>query len=350
MRFRFSSVAFIASLLSVSLLAVCLAATGKLVIVGYGGTYQKAQDQAFYSPFAKETGITVTQGVGPQIERSMAEVQSGHPQYDLTATNQAFYLIGVEHNLWEPIDYKYFRKEDLAAMAPETHTKFGVGTIYYAEGMFISTKAYPSDKPQPNSWADFWNVAKFPGKRALPRCDVATYPLPEAALLADGVPPNKLYPIDIPRALKKLKELAPNATFYSDLAQPGSLVLNGDATMGIWANGRVQSLIDKGAPLKFVWNGARRTFDMWYVLRGTPDKDEAMRFIAFASRPEQQAEMARLTGYAPTNANAMKLLDQATREKLVTYPPNLRQTVQKSEDWWKANRQKWVEACTEALQ
>ena len=58
------------------------AGTGKLVIVGWGGSYQEAQDKAFYSPFAKAASVAVTQDTGPQIERSKAEVESGKPAFD----------------------------------------------------------------------------------------------------------------------------------------------------------------------------------------------------------------------------------------------------------------------------
>lgn len=319
---------------------------GRVVIVSWGGSYQEAQRKAFFEPFQKETGIQVVEGTGPQIERSRAEVQSGRPSYDLTATNQAFYQIGVEQNLWEPIDYEVFRPADLQALPEEVRLKFGVGHIYYTEGMAINTDAFPAGKPAPASWADFWDVQKFPGRRTLPQCDVATYPLPEAALLADGVPVDKLYPIDVPRAVKKLKEIAPHVLWWKDINQPGQLLATQEAIMGMAPGGRVQQLADKGAPVRVLWSEARYTFDVWYILRGSANKANAMKFVAYASRPEPQAEMARLAGYAPTNPRAFDLLDPATARKLPTYPENFRQTFKKDEQWWKANRQSWIEACT----
>ncbi len=322
---------------------------GRVVIVSWGGSYQEAQRKAFFEPFEKETGIEVVEGTGPQIERSRAEVQSGRPSYDVAVTNQAFYQIGVEQNLWEPIDYSVFRQADLQALPEEVRLKYGVGHIYYTEGMALNTEAFPPGKPAPGSWADFWNVQKFPGKRALPQCDVATYPLPEAALLADGVPVEKLYPIDIPRAVRKLKEIAPHVIWWKDINQPGQLLASQEVIMAMAPGGRVQQLIDKGAPIRLVWNQARYTFDVWYVLRGSANRENAMRFIAFASRPEPQAEMARVAGYAPTNPKAFDLLDPAIAKKLPTYQENFRQTFKKDEGWWKANRQKWIEACTEGV-
>jgi putative spermidine/putrescine transport system substrate-binding protein len=323
--------------------------TDKLVIVGWGGSYQEAQRKAFFEPFEAATGVQITEDTGPQIERSQAEVATGHPSFDLTATNQPFYMIGLENNLWEPIDYQYFRPEDLAAMPDQVRLPYGVATIYYAEGMAISTTAFPPGQPQPNSWADFWDVQRFPGKRIMPSCDLGTYPIPEAALLADGVPPDQLFPIDVPRAIRKLKELVPYVTtWYKDVAQAGQLLVNGEGVMSMAPDGRIKLLIQQGAPIQFVWNQSRYTYDVWYVLKGAANRDNAMRFIAFASQPQPQADMARLSLYAPTNPQAFDLIDQETAKLLVTYPDNFRQTIQKNETWWKANRDMWIEECTKA--
>jgi putative spermidine/putrescine transport system substrate-binding protein len=323
--------------------------THQLVYVGFGGSYQDAQDKAFFQPYDKFTNTKITEGTGNTIDRSKAEVQSGRPEYDLTVTNQANLQEGIDDGLWVPINYSYFRKQDLKNMDPQVRLKYGVGSIYYANGIVISTKSFPNGSTQPQTWADFWDTKKFPGKRALPACGLGVDPVPEAAELADGVSVSKIYPIDINRAINKLKELAPNVIFYNNVAQAATLVANGDAVMSMAANGRAQALIDQGAPLKIIWNQARRQFDTWYVLKGSPHVSDAMRFIAFASRPRQQAYLAAMTGYAPTNSLAYKYLTPGTAQKLVTYPANQKLTFLKNEQWWYKNRDAWNQACHAAF-
>lgn len=323
--------------------------TNELVVVSWGGSYQDAQREAYFAPFESATGIDVIEDTGPQIERSRAEVESGSPSYDIASTNQSFYQIGLEQDLWVPVDYSYFREEDLKAMPEEVRLSHGVGTIYYGEGIAISTEAFPDEEKQPQSWADFWNVEKFPGKRTLPWCDVATFPLPEAAMLSLGVKPEDLYPIDMHRAAERLRELYDHTVWWKDINQAGQLLASGEVVMAMAPSGRVQQLIDDGAPLKIIWNQARYTFDVWYVLRGAPNVDNAMRFVAFASRPEQQAAMARIAGYAPTNPLAMDLLDKETAEKLPTYPENFAKQFKKNETWWREHREEWVRICSQAL-
>ncbi|MBM3573416.1 MAG: ABC transporter substrate-binding protein [Alphaproteobacteria bacterium] len=323
--------------------------TNELVVVTWGGTLQEQQRDSLFRPFSTASGIRVREDTGPQIERSRAEVRSGKPSFDTTATNLAFYLIGKQQDLWAPVDYQYFDKADLAAMPDDIRLSHGVGAYIYAHGMNFSTKAYPAGRPQPNSWADFWDVRKFPGKRSLADCGSATRPVPEAALLADDVPMDKLYPIDIPRAVRKLKELAPHVIWWKNPNQPGQLLATGEVTMAMAPTGRIQTMIDEGAPMAIVWNQSQWTFDIWYALKGAPNADNAMRFLAFAMQPDQQAKFAKVSALAPSNPRALALIDPATTRKLPTHPDNFRHMYKKDEAWWENNRDKWAEACLSAM-
>ena len=107
--------------------------------------------------------------------------------------------------------------------------------------------------------------------------------------------------------------------------------------------------IDKGAPVEIIWNQARHTFDPWYVLKGAANRANAMKFIAFAMRPENQAEMAKLSGNAPTNPKALDLLPPALARTMPTWPDNFKLGFEKGERWWIEQRPKWIEACTAGL-
>ena len=323
--------------------------TDEVVIVSWGGSYQEGQRKAYFDGFSEAAGVRVREDTGPQIERSRAEVQSGNPTFDLTATNQTFYMIGLEQDLWVPMDYQYFDQADLDAMPGEAKKSHGVGTIYYSEGMAINTDAFPAGGPQPASWADFFDVEKFPGKRALPKCTFATAPLPEAAAIALGAGLDSIYPVDLQAAANKIDELAPHVIFYANAGQPGQMLASGEVVMAMGAQGRAQKLIDEGAPIQIVWEGQRHTFDQWYVLKGARNADNAMRFIAYASRPEPQARMAKLLSYAPTNPRAFDFIDDATARKLVTHADNFNRAWAMDVPWWTENRDQWLEICTQTL-
>lgn len=323
--------------------------TSELVIVTWGGTLAEQMNETFFTPFGNDNSVNVRLDTGPEIERSRAEVESGSPSYDMTATNLAFYLIGEGQNLWEPMDYDVFDQDVLARIPQNMRKSHGIAAYVYAHGMSFNTDAYPEGGPQPGSWADFWDVERFPGQRAMADCGSASRPVPEAALLADGVPMDELYPIDIERAARKLREIAPHVVWWTNANQPGQLLASGEVTMAMAPTNRIQTLLDQGAPVEIVWNQSQWTFDAWYVLRGAPNAANAMKFIASAMSAERQAEFARASSMAPTNPDAFALIDDETARKLPTYPENFEPMYEKNEAWWEENRAAWAEACLAAI-
>src|SRR2546425_227843 len=81
-----------------------------------------------------------------------------------------------------------------------------VGCVTIPMLLTYSTKAYAQGRA-PLSWPDFWDAKKFPGPRGY--YNAPTYSL-EFALIADGAPKDKLYPLDVPRALKSLDRIKPD--------------------------------------------------------------------------------------------------------------------------------------------
>src|SRR5438067_3450176 len=119
-------------------------------------------NDAVLKPFSDKFGVTIKQGSDISLARAKAAVDSGHPDFDVATVNQADYLVGLADGLWAPINYSYFRPEDLAAMPEVVRLSNGVGNIYYGNNIVFNTQLFPSNGPQPTSWADFWNVEKFP--------------------------------------------------------------------------------------------------------------------------------------------------------------------------------------------
>jgi putative spermidine/putrescine transport system substrate-binding protein len=324
----------------------------QIVYLGIGGATQEALRKAYFEPFEKETGIRVVEDTGMNPARVQAEVKSGHPKFDITNLSTAAYQTLLDDDLLAPIDYKYYDPADLKSMAEGTiRQKFSVSTSYTSLGMNFSTAAFPAEGAQPKSWADFWDVKTFPGKRTMPFCGVleGDWPLPEAALLADGVAPDKLYPIDIDRAVRKLKELSPNVIWWKNTSQPGQYIAQGEAVMSMDSVGRTNNLMDKGVAVKYVWNGAQTFSSKWIVAKGDPNYDNTMRFLAFIARPDRQIALARLIGYAPINPRAYDTMDKASAERLVTYPDNFKQTFAYDHEWWAKNLSAWTEACLNGL-
>ena len=137
----------------------------------------------------------------------------------------------------------------------------GVGTIVWAHVI-----AYDADRIKgegPKNWADFWNVKKWPGKRALRK---NAKPSLEIALLADGVPASDVYKVlsseaGVQRAFKKLDELKPHLQWWEAGAQPPQWLASGDVIMTSAYNGRISAAIKEGRNFKIVWTGQNYAVD-----------------------------------------------------------------------------------------
>src|SRR5207249_4296993 len=103
------------------------------------------------------------------------------------------------------IDYTTMPPDVLAGLQKEAMHPYGVGGFVWPTGIAYHTKKY-NDENHPRSWAEFWDVKKFPGARALPHPSYLIGPL-EMALVADGVPADKLYPLDVERAFRSLERI-----------------------------------------------------------------------------------------------------------------------------------------------
>ena len=123
----------------------------------------------------------------------------------------------------------------------------------------------------------------------------------EAALLADGVPPANLYPLDLDRAFKKLDTIKGDIIWWSSGAQSQQLLASAEASFGSFWNGRLTALAADGMPVETSWDQNITAADSLVVPKGAQNKAKAMQFIAYATSPKAQAEMAAATGYAPIN-------------------------------------------------
>ena len=184
-----------------------LAADKQLVLVNWGGDAIKAYDQAFGQPFFKETGIEVKEdGTGPTEGAIAAQFKSGKPTWDLVDADPFSAISLGKQGMIEPIDYKIV---DKSKMRPGFGWDYAASTYFFSYVIAYDAQKFGSNPPK--GMADFFDVAKYPGKRSLYKWGAGMW---EAALLADGVAPDKLYPLDLKRAHDKLAAFKPNVVSF----------------------------------------------------------------------------------------------------------------------------------------
>ena len=155
----------------------------------------------------------------------------------------------------------------------------------------------------PEGWADFFDTTKIPGKRGV--WDYSEGGMFEFALMADGVAPADLYPLDLPRATAKLDTIKDDIVFWASGAESQELIGSGEVAMSMIWNGRAWSAknIDK-KPVEIQWNQQIVTADYLVVPKGSPNKDAAMKFIAYTACAANNGKPSEYIPYGPTNTNS----------------------------------------------
>lgn len=313
---------------------------GQVVICSWGGSTQALHKKHFFTPFEKATGIKVIDVSPFSYGKLKSMVQAGNPEWDVTIiTDVGEAKRAAAEGLLEPIDYSIVHKDGL-------HPK-AVGSYWCAGEFEAVVMAYHTSKWEagtgPKSWADFWDTARFPGSRALHNWCVTDL---EAALLADGVAPDKLYPLDVDRALKSLERLKPSVKTWWDVSAQGTsqqLLKDREVDLINGWTGRFGALITQGEPVSMEYGQALWTIAPWVVIKGAKNKENAMRFIDFISGPQPQASLHSELIYGPTNLKAVDLIDEKIRKLLPSHPDNLAKSIEVNTDYWGVNEAKVTE-------
>ncbi|MEU0069995.1 ABC transporter substrate-binding protein [Streptomyces sp. NPDC006332] len=305
-----------------------------LVVRDSGGTYGDANQKAVYDAFTKETGIRI-EVVNIQYAQMLAQIQQGRPQFDVIDDSMSDFLRFKKADATEELDYDRLKNATNAGIAKTLVTPNAIGKNYWASVMAFRTDAWGGKKP--SSWADFWDTKAFPGSRSLQGLD-ADRPELEFALLADGVPLDKLYPLDVDRAFKSLDTIKGSVKkFWDTGALPGVLLGRKEVVASSVWHGRLDALIKQGSPLAYQWNGARRQSNAYGIPKGTANLDAAYQFIDFALRPDVQAAYAELYPMAPSVPAAYKKLSPSVAANLGSSPEHLRTGFDLDVAWWAEN-------------
>jgi len=271
----------------------------KLTFASFGGVYQDAQRKAWLDPYSTATGVEFTNDENSSNATIKAQVEAGQVTWDVVDVGNDFGL-DANKDLLEPLDYTLIpRDEVLDGFAGD----YRVADITY--GVVLGYNTDKTAGKVPAGWADFFDLQKFPGKRGL--WDYSEGGILEFALMADGVKPADLYKpsLDVARATKKLDTIKDNIVFWSSGAESQELIGSGEVAMTMIWNGRAWSAknTDK-KPVEIQWNQQIVTADYLVVPKGSPNKDAAMKFIAYTICAANNAKPSSYIPYGPTNKNA----------------------------------------------
>jgi putative spermidine/putrescine transport system substrate-binding protein len=290
-----------------------------------GGLSGDSIQAGYIEPLKAKTGINVVRESPSSLGKLRAIVESGQTGTTMFELGQSVMVQARKLGLIEKIDWAAV---DPAPMYPEAKAEYGFGYQYFSTIM-----AWRSDAKAPKNWAEFFDTKAFPGKRCLP--DYPHYVLAFAAQAA-GVPLDKIFPLDVDLAFKKLNEIKKDvAVWWKAGAQPPQLMKDNEIQYSICWSGRVVG--DPAFGLNFA--GGKADLSYFGIVKGSKpeDKAAAYKLMHEMSLPENQAKAATVISYTGPSPNLDALLP---KDKLWQFPSasqNKKVQYFENAEWWADN-------------
>ncbi|HWA41649.1 MAG TPA: ABC transporter substrate-binding protein [Hypericibacter adhaerens] len=317
-------------------LARSAAAAEEIVIANWGGDAEHAEGEGWGKPFTADTGIGVKiDGSGPMPGNIRSQVDEKHVIWDV-AEIEVFMAIDLgRQGLLEPIDYSVV---DKTKVQPGYALEFGICNYTYSTVVTYDTAKTGAEPPK--TWVDFFNLEKYPGKRAIWKYGIGAW---EAVLLGDGVAPEKLYPLDIDRAIKAARKLGDNIIYFESGADSQQMLLTGEIAMGALWHTRA-SVLDRDTKGKvtWTWNQGALSASSWTIPKGSQHVAAAQKFIASTQIPERQIEVFKIMGNGCANPAASAMLPPELARVDPGRAENLKQQVLIDQQAYAGNYDAWL--------
>ncbi|MCR9073165.1 MAG: ABC transporter substrate-binding protein [Alphaproteobacteria bacterium] len=316
------------------------ASADTLTIVSWGGAYTKSQVEAYHKPWIEMTGDTInSEDYNGGLAEVRAQVEAGNVTWDLVDVELSDAVRGCDEGILEPLPIADLPPAPDGTPAEED---FIAGTLHEcAVGLIVWSTVYAYDETKfstgPATIADFFDLAKFPGKRGMRKTPKANL---EFALMADGVAADEVYdvlatPEGVERAFAKLDSIKDDTIWWEAGAQPPQLLADGEVVMTTAYNGRLFNAIAKeNKPFEIVWDGQVWDIDLWVMPRGTPNKERAWEFIKFSSDTQRLADQAKYISYGPVRKSSFPKILPEMQSHMPTAPDNFKNPLQNDFEFW----------------
>jgi putative spermidine/putrescine transport system substrate-binding protein len=285
--------------------------------------------QALFQPFTASTGTAIA-----QVPWS-GELDALHPagtaplKWDIVEITEATLRPACDQGLLEKLDWGAIGGRD--HYLPAAVSDCGVGAYVHSVVLAWNPQKFPG---QP-SWADFWDVAKVPGKRGLARQARDNL---EIALLADGVAPGDVYAVlrtndGVDRAFRKLDQLRPYLVWWGGDTDPTRLLASGDVLMSSAPAERVSHAPSGGSgALAVQWGGGLYSIINWAIVKGTANLEDADRFLMFAGDPARQQNLLPLGSVVKAAPEAL-----SAEQRAISPTANLTNALHVDGGFWRDN-------------
>ncbi|MEV1004086.1 ABC transporter substrate-binding protein [Nonomuraea sp. NPDC050202] len=287
------------------------ASAGKLVVAGYGGSYQQAFEQAVLPDFERTCGCQVTYIAGSSTDTvAKLKAQKDAPQIDVALIDDGPQAQAAAAGLLAGLDPAAVTRLAKVEKVARLPGDVGVGFAMTATGLAYNSKWYADNGlPAPKKLSDLADP-KLKGKVVLPSIS-NTYGVGALMLAAregDGT---------VESGFAGIKKVAANAFTFDTTADVSNYFLQGQAVASVWGGSRVETLADKNFPIKFAYpeEGAIPLLATANVVKNAPHPDLAQKFVNALLEPAIQQKLAAEGYDGPTVTDAT--LDAALATRVV---------------------------------
>jgi putative spermidine/putrescine transport system substrate-binding protein len=340
--------------------AQCPEGEHELVIVSWGGSWEQAQEKAYYTPFMQACpNVTIVQesSSNEAVAKIRAQSEAGNVTWDLVDTLVSDALRLCDEGLVKEIDHDEWLNP--APNGTPASEDFGdaLQSDCHIPGVIYSTAVgYRTDVPDwqgrtPEDICALFDLENFPGKRSLEKRPINNL---EWALYCDGVAKEDIYEVldteeGLQRALDKLDTIWEETIWWSAGAETPQRLADREAVMGSTYNGRLFSLaVEEKQPVEVIWDMQMLDIGGWTVPEGAEEDDDDLQaikaFVRFASDTQRLADQASYIAYGPSRASSQPLvgkhadlgIDMAPH--MPTNPQNAANAFIYDYEWWADNR------------
>jgi putative spermidine/putrescine transport system substrate-binding protein len=322
-----------------------------ITAVSWGGAYAKSQIKAYHEPFTQKTGIKVNSvDYNGGLAEIKAQVEAGNVSWDIVDVELSDAVKGCDEGLLERIDASTLPPAPDGTPAEKDFLPGTISDCAIATIVWSTIYGYDDSKigdVKPTTIADFFDTAKFPGKRSMRKAPKANL---EFALMADGVPADKVYeilatPEGLDRAFAKLDTIKKDVVWWEAGAQPPQLLADGEVVMATAYNGRLfNAAVTENKPFVIVWDGQIWDLDLWAIPKGAKNKKAALEFLAFSTDTQRLADQAAWISYGPARNSSISLIGKHAEAgvdmgpHMPTAPDNFKNALQVDFEFWADNQ------------
>lgn len=338
------------SVMSAAVLALSAGATAAqttLFVGGSGGSTETLFKERIIPAFEAKTGAKVVYVPGNSTDiLARLQAQKGKQEISVALIDDGPMYQAVGAGLCMPVDDAGSIKELYPNARMIGDRSVGIGFI--ATGLAFNKEVFAKKGWKvPTSWNDLADP-KYKGKVVIPPITNG-YGLLTLVMQArvNGGSEDRIDPgFDT-----MVRKVAPNVLAWEP--SPGKMaqmMQTGEAALVVWGNGRVQAVVDQGAPVEFVYprEGAPVIMIAGCVTAGAPQARLGQQFLQHVVSADVQALLAGGAGWGPVNRNAKVAPEVA--KKVVYGPQQVASLVAPDYGVINAKRAEWTQRWNRAVE